>query len=206
MLKKILSLLSGNPRKKYVTVVSGLPRSGTSMMMNMLEKGGIIPLTDLQRTADDDNPKGYYEYERAKKLPDGDHEWLQGAQGKAVKVISALLPHLPPAYQFRILFMERAVEEVLASQKKMLLRRGEDPHKVSDEELSAMYSKHLRHIESWIQEHHNHVSCLKVNYNQLLSNPKSIVQEIDSYLGGGLDVAAMSAVIDPKLYRNRKTA
>ena len=121
-MKKLFKSFRKLPAKEYVTVVSGLPRSGTSMMMKMLEAGGLPPLTDSLRVADDDNPKGYYEFERVKKMPEGDKSWVEDAQGKSVKVISALLEHLPPEYSYRVLFMQRKVEEILASQTQMLIR------------------------------------------------------------------------------------
>jgi hypothetical protein len=110
-----------------VVVVSGLPRSGTSLMMQMLEAGGITVLTDGIREPDEDNPRGYYEFERVKALPKGDYEWLESARGKAVKVVSALLEYLPPEYNYKVIFMHRRMEEILASQRKMLIRRGKNP-------------------------------------------------------------------------------
>jgi len=101
--------------KQPIIVVSGLPRSGTSMMMRMLEAAGIQPLTDHIRTADSDNLKGYYEFERVKKLKEGDVAWLSDAQGKAVKIIAALLIELPSNYEYHVLFMRRKMEEILAS-------------------------------------------------------------------------------------------
>src|ERR1043165_1737839 len=121
-------------KRKPITVVSGLPRSGTSMMMKMLEAGGMSLLVDNLRTADDDNPAGYYEFEPVKKLSQGDFDWLEEAQGKAVKVIAALLADLPSAYTYQIIFMRRDMFEILASQNKMLLNRGEDLKKISDAE------------------------------------------------------------------------
>ena len=120
----------------HVVVVSGLPRSGTSMMMKMLEAGGLSPLIDGEREADEDNPKGYYEFERVKQLPKGDYGWLEDAQGRVVKVISGLLVHLPPTHDYRVVFMRRAMPEILASQRKMLVRRGENSDQVSDEKLT----------------------------------------------------------------------
>ena len=106
----------GKKEDKFVTVVSGLPRSGTSMMMKMLDAGGIPPITDNIRSADEDNPKGYYEFERVKKMPGGDTGWMKDAQGKAVKVIAALIEHLPEGYTYKVLFMRRDMDEILASQ------------------------------------------------------------------------------------------
>src|SRR3954466_2905755 len=133
-----------------VIVVSGLPRSGTSLMMSMLQAGGVPIVTDAQRTADDDNPKGYFELERVKQLSRGDVAWVESAHGKAVKVISALLEHLPARSSYKILFMRRRLPEVLASQKKMLQRRGDPTESVSDEMMAGLFEKHLQKIEGWL--------------------------------------------------------
>lgn len=203
LIKYLFKLFPGGKRAQFITVVSGLPRSGTSMMMKMLESGGIPPMTDQLRRADDDNPKGYYEYEQVKQLPNGDTEWMKHVNGRTLKIISALLHYLPADYQYRIIFMERELEEVLASQKKMLMRRGEVHDGVSDEELAALFHKHLRQTETWLREHQHHASCLKVSYNALLKEPELIIRQINSYLGNNLDTKAMSSIIDPALYRNR---
>ncbi len=198
-------LLNFFTRKKpqTITIVSGLPRSGTSLLMKMLEAGGIPPLTDNQRTPDADNPKGYYELERVKKLPEGDTKWLDDVNGKAVKIISALLPYLPESYNFRIIFMERDINEILISQKKMLVHRGEDSKKVSDQKLSSLFSGHLRETENWLQEHRQHIRYLKINYNDLLNNNTLIISSINDFLGGELRTDLMSSVIDPSLYRSK---
>ena len=120
-----------------ITIVSGLPRSGTSMMMKMLEAGGMPVLTDSWRSADEDNPKGYYEFERVKQIKT-DQAWLPQAQGKVVKMISELLQYLPPIYCYRVIFMRRKLEETLASQRQMLQRRGEPAPVVSDESLAGI--------------------------------------------------------------------
>ena len=197
-----MKLLNRLRRRKPVVIVSGLPRSGTSMMMKMLEAGGIEPLTDNLRTADDDNPKGYYEFERVKQLDKGDKDWLPLAEGKVVKVISALLSHLPDTHTYRIIFMRRALAEILASQKRMLVRRGEPTDLVSDEELTEMYEKHLGHVTAWIRGHDN-VSVSYVNYNELLSGPRRFAVQVNEFLGGTLDVERMVEIVDPSLYRQR---
>jgi hypothetical protein len=189
---------------QIVTIVSGLPRSGTSMMMKMLEAGGLPPLTDNLRTADEDNPKGYYEFERVKQLPKGDAAWLPDAQGKVVKVIAALLPSLPGGYQYRIIFMQRAMPEVLASQRQMLIRRGEDPDKIPDDMIAKLFEKHLKQVNDWVSQQPN-VKRLDVNYNEMLKNPRPFIEQIDAFLGGQLDKAKMAAVVDPNLHRQRKT-
>ena len=173
-------------------------------MMKMLEAGGIAPLTDNQRTADVDNPKGYYELERVKKLPDGDIQWLKDAPGKSVKIISALLTHLPDTYTYQIIFMERNIHEILASQKKMLIRRGEDPDKVGNEELIGLFADHVQQTKAWIREHHDNVTCLDVSYNDLLTNGTPIIDQINGFLDSNLNLEAMARVIDPSLYRSKQ--
>lgn len=189
--------------KPIITIVSGLPRSGTSMMMKMLEAGGLPPMTDNLRTADEDNPKGYYEFERVKQLPKGDVAWLPEVQGKVVKVIAALLPHLPSGYQYRVIFMQRAMPEVLASQRQMLIRRGEDPDKIPDDMLAKLFEKHLKQVNEWVGQQPN-VERLDVNYNEMLKNPQPYITQINSFLGGRLDSAKMAQVIDPSLHRQRQ--
>jgi hypothetical protein len=190
------------PQKPVITIVSGLPRSGTSMTMKMLEAGGIPPLTDQIRTADEDNPKGYYEFERAKKLREGDAAWVPQAEGKAVKVIAALLVHMPPGHEYRVLFMRREMNEILASQAKMLENRGEESN-VEDVTMAALFAKHVKQVEDWMNGQPN-LKYLDVDYNAMLADPAPHVQRINQFLGGGLDEAAMMAVVDPKLYRQRK--
>jgi hypothetical protein len=189
--------------KGEIIIVSGLPRSGTSMMMKMLEAGGIASLTDNLRTADEDNPKGYYEFERVKKMPDGDTTWVEDAQGKTVKVISALLEHLPDDYSYHVLFMERKMEEILASQTKMLIRSAKPADKVSDEELAEMYVKHLTKVKTWLADQPN-FSVLYVDYNAVLTDPAKSSAQINEFLEAPLDEQKMAAVVDPDLYRQRK--
>lgn len=186
-----------------ITIVSGLPRSGTSMMMKMLEAGGLPPLTDNLRTADEDNPKGYYEFERVKQLPKGDVAWLPDAQGKVVKVIAALLPSLPGGYHYRVVFMQRAMPEVLASQRQMLIRRGEDPNKIPDDVIAKLFEKHLKQVNDWISQQSN-VERLDVNYNEMLKNPQPFIIQINTFLGDQLDSEKMAQVVDPSLHRQRK--
>ena len=194
--------MTSNHDQSIITVVSGLPRSGTSMMMKLLEAGGIPPVTDNLRTADEDNPKGYYEFERVKQLPKGDMAWLPDAQGKVVKVIAALLPHLPGPYHYRVIFMLRAMPEVLASQRQMLVRRGEDPDKIPDDVIAKLFEKHLRQVDEWIKQQPN-VERLDVNYNEMLKNPTPFIAQINVFLGGNLNTAQMAQVVDPSLHRQR---
>lgn len=184
-----------------VVVVSGLPRSGTSMMMKMLEAGGLEVVIDGIREADSDNPKGYYEFERVKQLDKEDTDWVEQAHGKVVKVISALLEHLPPGYSYQVLFMNRQMAEVLASQRKMLERRGEESQ-ISDEKLAELLGKHVLKTKSWLAAQPN-FSVLDVDYNAMLADPSPFVPEINRFLGDMLNETAMMAVVDPNLYRNR---
>jgi hypothetical protein len=193
----------GKKEKGFITVVSGLPRSGTSMMMKMLEAGGIPPMTDNIRTADDDNPKGYFEYERVKKMPDGDIAWVKDAQGKAVKVIAALLEYLPEDYTYKVLFMRRSMDEILASQKQMLIRSGKSTDEISDEKLAELYAKHVAKVEKWMSQQSN-LKVLDVDYNELMQNPDPYPEKIQQFLGVEMDIEQMSVVVDPALYRQRK--
>lgn len=186
-----------------VVVVSGLPRSGTSMLMKMLEAGGIPPLTDSIRTADDDNPKGYYEFERVKAMDKGDTDWVSDAQGKVVKVISALLKYLPAEYQYKVIYIRRNMPEILASQRKMLVRRGENPDKMDDEQMTELFAKHVAQVEQWLSAQPN-MSVLYVHYSDILSDPQSQATRINEFLGSRLDAEQMALVVDPNLYRNRQ--
>lgn len=198
-----MPLFSQAKPAKYITVVSGLPRSGTSMMMKMLEAGGIAPITDNLRTADDDNPKGYYEFERVKQMKDGDLDWVREAPGKVVKVISALLEYLPDGYEYRVVFMRRKMAEILASQKKMLAARGEPTDRVSDAMLAGLYEKHLRQVEGWMAGKTN-FKVLMVDYNAVVADPRLRLEPVVKYLDGRVKVEAMLEALDPALYRQRK--
>ncbi len=186
-----------------ITIVSGLPRSGTSMMMKMLDAGGVPPLTDGIREADDDNPKGYYEFERVKKLAE-DRSWLPEARGRAVKIISQLLFDLPEGHDYRVIFMRRHIDEILASQRRMLIRRGtlkEDAP--GDDRMRDIMLKHVDQVLRWIEGRAD-MTCLEVSYNEVFRDPLEHARRVDRFLGGGLDTEAMAAVVDPALYRQRK--
>lgn len=187
--------------RDMIIIVSGLPRSGTSMMMRMLEAGGMSVLTDKIRTADQDNPEGYYEFERVKQI-EHDRAWLEDARGKVVKMIAALLKHLPPEYTYKVVFMRRRMDEILASQKQMLVRRGEPTDRVSDEKMAALFRRHVEQVEAWLTEQSN-FDILYVNYNEVMDNPLTHARQINHFLGGTLDVQSMAAVVDPTLYRQR---
>jgi hypothetical protein len=190
-----------HPRKPVI-VVSGLPRSGTSMMMKILEAGGILPVTDNQRMADEDNPKGYYELERVKQLTQGDIAWVDEAQGKVVKVISALLEHLPAKFQYKIIFMRREMAEILASQKQMLIRRGEPTDTVDDGTMAEMFQEHLKRVRVWLANQPN-MQVHYVDYNGLMKDPAPHITALCDFLDMPLDRAAMLAVPDASLYRQK---
>jgi hypothetical protein len=168
-------------------------------MMSMLDAGGMPLLIDHIRQADADNPKGYYEFERVKKLK-ADRAWLPDAQGKAVKVISALLSELPPEYRYKIIFMQRAIQEVLASQRRMLTRRGEPADGVGDEAMAAIFSRHLQHVERWLAQRPN-MAVLYVDYARLVQSPAQFAHAVNAFLGGRLDEQRMIATVDPSLHR-----
>lgn len=198
-----LFLTSRKPKlSDTVIVVSGLPRSGTSMMMNMLASGGLELLTDHVRTADEDNPKGYYEFERVKQLEFGDIDWVRDARGKVVKVISDLLEYLPSQYAYKVVFMERHIHEVLASQKQMIIRRGEDPAKVRDDQIALLFEKHVAKVKDWLASQAN-IQVLYVSYNDILTNPQPQVEKVNHFLGGSLDTIKMGSIADRVLYRQR---
>jgi len=185
-----------------IVVVSGLPRSGTSLMMKMLEAGGVPALSDNERVADTDNPNGYYEFERVKRLPDGDCAWLHEARGKAVKVIAALLRYLPPGYTYKVIFMKRSLDEVLASQKIMLSHRGRDKEPIDDEELRCAFERHLSETYAWVARQ-PFIEHIEVDYNALLTDPTPTLRTLCEFLGHRGDPDRMVAAIDPHLYRQR---
>jgi hypothetical protein len=187
---------------KPIVVVSGLPRSGTSMLMKMLEAGGLPLVMDGQRVADEDNPKGYFEDERVKALAqDTDLSWLAPARGKAIKIISYLLKSLPAHHNYRVLFIRRALKEVLASQAKMLQRRGE-ASETSDERMLELFESDLWKA-SYLLKHQPQFEVLEVQYKEVVASAREQAGRISGFLGGGLDVDAMAGVVDRQLYRNR---
>ena len=174
------------------------------MMMKMLEAGGMAPFIDEIRQADKDNPKGYYEYEKVKDLAK-DSSWLPEAKGKVIKIISYLLPHLPEDLDYKIIFMRRNTEEILASQQKMLARSGKPPGAVSDAVMAAKFSIHLRKIQKYIAQHKN-ISVLYLNYAETITDPAKQATKINFFFDGALDTTKMTAVVDKNLYRQRATA
>jgi len=188
---------------KTVIVVSGLPRSGTSMMMKMLEAGGLAILTDNLREADANNPKGYYEFERVKQMKDGDLAWLPDAVGKVVKIVTGLIMFLPSDYNYKVIFMQRDLNEVLSSQKKMLGRLGKVDDNIPDDKMAKVYEEHLKQVKGWLVRQPN-VEVLHVNYNRMVADPTESLQKVNVFLGGDMNVEVMAGVVDKELYRERK--
>jgi hypothetical protein len=196
--KLVRRIKSGDP----IVVVSGLPRSGTSMTMKMLEAGGMKPVTDDVRSADEDNPRGYFEDERVKDLGQmEDRSWLRTARGKVIKVVSSLLQLLPDDNFYKVIFMRRNLHEVLASQAKMLDRRGEAAQ-TSDDELIKMFSSHLEKVEFQLR-FRPWFDVLFVDHRSVLQDPAGAARRINEFLGGKLDERRMAEAVDPNLYRNR---
>jgi hypothetical protein len=184
-----------------ITIVSGLPRSGTSLMMQMLVAGGMPALADGERRADSDNPRGYLEWERIKRLPN-DPACIGEAEGKVVKVISQLLLSLPASHEYRVIFMQRPLQEVLASQDEMLRRRGTYKEGADRAMIAAAFEKHLREVYAWLDSR-SHVESLRVLYHDVLTRPTHIAKELAQFLGIKLNLDAMAEQVDASLYRNR---
>ncbi|HLX83914.1 MAG TPA: hypothetical protein VKR59_08445 [Terriglobales bacterium] len=184
-----------------ITIVSGLPRSGTSLMMQMLAAGGMPVLWDGERQADTDNPKGYLEWERIKQLPK--HPSLIGeAEGKAVKVISQLILSLPMNRDYRIVFMQRPLPEVLKSQDEMLKRRGNTDSIGETSAIEEAFQRHLIEVNRWLSGKSN-VQVMRVHYHRVLREPQIVAEEVAAFLNVPLDLAAMVRQVDGNLYRNR---
>jgi hypothetical protein len=199
----IFSRLFGADLGEPLTIVSGLPRSGTSMMMKMLEAGGVPIMTDSVRTADVDNPKGYYEYERVKDLEkETDKSYIREGRGKALKVISWLLKDLPDDNRYRIVFMRRDLGEVIASQNKMLEHRGEVDNS-DDRMMVDAYMNHLASVRILARKRSN-FEMLEVRYDTAVKDPAAAARLVNSFLGGKLDEGKMHQMVDAELYRNRK--
>jgi hypothetical protein len=175
------------------------------MMMQMLHRGGLPVLTDAIRSADEDNPRGYFELERVKQIR-ADPSWLDEAHGKVVKLISQLLRELPPPaperVRYKVIFMRRDLDEVLRSQRKMLERRGEDTEP-SDEQIKELFVAHLEEMETWLRGRAD-IDVLFVSYGRMVTDPRPGAERINRFLDGVLDVEAMLSEVDPDLYRNRK--
>lgn len=189
------------PERDFVTVVSGLPRSGTSMMMRMLQAGGLPAVVDHQRKADADNPGGYLEFEPVKALGE-DHAWVDDARGKAVKVIYKLVYDLPAHLPYRVIFLERDLAEVLASQEAMLARMGRAAGPVGREGMAALFEAEMRAFRQWAAGQ-RHLKLLYIDYASIVADPLNAARRIEGFLGAGVDTHAMAGTVDPALYRQR---
>lgn len=202
MLRKLFPRSSEKEKApNFTLVVSGLPRSGTSMMMKMLADAGVPILIDEIRNADEDNPNGYYEFEPVKQLVDSQDKWLADANGKAVKIISALLEYLPPQYHYKVIFMEREIKEILASQQKMLSRRNEKSE-VEDTAMQEQFEQHLAAVKYWLGRQTN-IDVMYVEYNRMVVDSDEYCQQIADFVGVPVDVEKMRSVPNGRLYRNR---
>lgn len=190
-----------------IVVVSGLPRSGTSLAMQMLAAGGLPVLTDGVRESDRNNPRGYYEWEAIKQLPQ-DPTLIAEAQGKAVKVISSLLLTLPAEREYRVIFMLRSIEEVQASQAAMIRNLGTQAPAIPVQAMQAALRAHLAQVSAALATRANggRFSVLKINYRDLIDNPAGAARSIVEFLGFPLDVEAMARQVDPLLYRQRASS
>jgi hypothetical protein len=184
-----------------ITVVSGLPRSGTSLMMQMLAAGGMSAVTDGERQADADNPRGYFEWERLKLLP-RQPDCIAETEGKVVKVISQLLFALPAGHEYRVIFMQRPLPEVVASQAEMIRRRGTTGAALAPAALIAGLGAHLNQVNAWLKNKAD-ISVHRVEHGEVLREPLRVSESIQQFLNCPLNVDAMSQQIDASLYRQR---
>ena len=184
-----------------ITIVSGLPRSGTSLMMQMLAAGGMPLLTDSERQPDVDNPRGYCEWEPIRLLPKEPHR-IDAAEGKAVKIISQLLLSVPRGRSYKLIFMERPLPEGLASPDEMLKRRG-SVQSVDPALLTSAFRDHMKEIIAWLEQREDIPVC-RTGYRKVLSDPMSSAKIVRDFLALDLNVEAMALQVDPSLYRNRR--
>lgn len=187
--------------RDYLTIVSGLPRSGTSLLMQMIHAGGIPALTDEVRKADADNPRGYYEYEPVKRTKQ-DPSWVPLGVGKVVKMVHLLLRDLPAGFQYRVVFARRNLDEVVASQNIMLERHGKSTAGLPEEKMKHMFAAQIEELQNFMKANSDRFAFIEVNYNELVANPDREIQRISDFLGD-LDTTTMRRSIDTDLYRNR---
>ncbi|MFB3117320.1 MAG: sulfotransferase domain-containing protein [Myxococcota bacterium] len=188
---------------KSIVVVSGLPRSGTSMLMKMLESGGMEILTDSERAADIDNPKGYFEYERIKDLEkETDKSYVREGRGKVLKVISFLIKDLPDDNDYRVIFMRRDLDEVLASQNKMIHRLGTTDTTATEAAMKEAYRNDIVRTRLLCKNRPN-FELIEIGYKLTIEDPAATARSVNAFVGGHLDEAAMREAVDGSLYRNR---
>lgn len=190
------------PQRNYLTIVSGLPRSGTSMMMQMINQGGIPALVDDQRPPDDDNPRGYYEFQPVKRTRE-DPSWLDDAFGKVVKMVHLLLLDLPLDRPYRVVLMRRNLLEVVRSQNVMLTNMGRSVEDLPPERIIDAYHLQIAKVRRHLERNAQCFRYMEADYNELVQNPGPCLEKIGQFLDG-LDVARMQVAIEPRLYRNRQ--
>ena len=184
-----------------ITIVSGLPRSGTSMMMQMLARGGLRLLTDGVRAADPDNPRGYYEFEAVKRTK-RDRAWLDTAVGGGVKMVHVLLYDLPTDRHYQVILMRREIGEILRSQARMLARTGKAGAALAPERLAQAFQRQMQQVVDYL-DHQPCFDVLEVHYDAVVLDPRTQAEAINGFLGNRLDAAAMAAAVEPALYRQR---
>jgi len=192
---------SGKESTGRVILVSGLPRSGTSLMMQMLAAGGTEIVTDGIRRADNDNPKGYYEFEKVKQMRAGT-DWLDDCTGKAVKMVSPLLRQLPDDRRYQVIFMLRDLKEVLASQNVMLQRLGRQGANLSAADMIEKFDVHLQDVMDWLAARDN-FDVLYIHFKKVVQDPRATAVAVNGFLGTNMDTAAMGTVVEQKLYRQK---
>ncbi|MHB2154977.1 sulfotransferase domain-containing protein [Calditrichota bacterium GD2] len=183
-----------------IIVVSGLPRSGTSLMMQILQAAGVPLLVDNVRQSDVNNPRGYFEYQAVKNLKN-DNQWLKYAKGKAVKIISHLLYHLPAEFQYKVIFMNRNLDEIIASQNRMLKNVGK-VSEIDDDTLKRHYAAHLFDISRWLT-HQKNVQVRQINFHHLFEKPQTELAILSDFLNIAFNTEQIQQVIQPELYRTK---
>ena len=200
---ELLKRLFRRDRGEPIVIVSGLPRSGTSMMMRMLEAGGIPIMSDAERGADIDNPKGYFECERIKDLEkETDKSYVREGRGQALKVISFLIKDLPADNDYRVIFMRRNLDEVLSSQGKMIDRLGSSDSSADDEAMKEAYRNDIVRTRLLCRKS-PHMELIEIHYSETVADPAASARKVNAFLDGRLDEAAMRAAVDKSLYRNK---
>jgi hypothetical protein len=183
-----------------ITIVSGLPRSGTSLMMQMLQAGGLSILCDDLRPADEDNPRGYLELDKVRHL-EKDAGWMVEAEGRALKVVSLLLYHLPPGFEYRVVFMHRDLDEIIRSQERMLARRGQPPGP-DQAAMRRHFERHLQALREWLSRQ-PHLPVLDRHYADVIADPREAAAAVAAFLSLNLNQDGMAAAIDPALWRQQ---
>lgn len=187
---------------ELVLVVSGPPRSGTSLAMALLRAGGVELLEDEARPPDPDNPLGYHEYEPVKRLP-RQPDWLGAAQGRAVKVVHALLPSLPEGPRYRVILMHRDLHEVVASQDRMLARRRAGSGRLSRERLVELLALQLEEVRVWLRARPR-IAWMELDYNALVRDPLPGLASLAAFAGLRAEPAVLAGVVRPELHRVRR--